>query len=395
MPAAPRGDGVTALPITLTAIAGVGETDYSANSGRSELHLAAQASLAAIRDAGLTPADIDGMVTFTLDSSDELELQRSLGVPGLNFTGRTPFGGSGHAATVQMAAAAVSSGTAKAVLVYRAFNERSGARFGSPEASRAIGQGAKKHDFHYNLAFNTAAKNYAMELQAYARRYGGVSSEDLGRYVVQARDWASTNPRAAYHQRPLTLEEHQASRWIVEPLIRRWDCCLETDGGAAVVVTSLERAGDLKQPVVRIHAATQRRDLRGRITYDVYRTEEEKDVEARALNDELHRQSGIRPHEVDVAMIYDAFTPSVYFGLEDRGFCGAGEAKAFIAEGHTGRGGKMPVNPNGGLMGEAYIHGINNIIEGVRQVRGQAANQLAGVERVLVSGGSALILGTP
>jgi acetyl-CoA acetyltransferase len=382
------------LPLTRTAIAGIGETDYSSNSGRSELRLAAEASLNAIRDAGLKPADIDGLITFTMDFNDELELQRALGIPGLNWTSRTPFGGSGFAATVQLAAAAVSSGAAQAVLIYRAFNERSGRRFGSPESHAGFGMGAKKVDFHYTLAFNTAAKSYAMDFQPYARRYG-ITSEDLGRYVVQARDWASTNPRAQFFQKPLTLEEHQASRWIVEPLIRRWDCCLETDGGAAIVVTTLDRAKDLRQPVVRIHAAAQHHGIRGKIIYDAYRSDEEKDAEARALNDVLQRQSGARPNEVDLAMIYDAFTPSVYFGLEDRGLCGPGEARDFIAAGHTGRGGKMPVNPNGGLMGEAYIHGINNIVEAVRQIRGTAANQVADVERVLVSGGSALILGTP
>ena len=385
---------MTNLPLTQTAVAGIGETDYSSNSGRSELRLAAEASLAAIRDAGLTPADIDGMVTFTMDFNDELELQRSLGIPGLNWTSRTPFGGNGANATLQLAAAAVSSGAAQAVLIYRAFNERSGRRFGTPESHAGFGMGAKTYDLHYTLAFNTAAKSYAMDFQSYARRYG-VTSEDLGRYVVQARDWASTNPRATYFEKPLTLEEHQASRWIVEPLLRRWDCCLETDGGAAIVVTSLERARDLRQPVVRIHAATQRHGVHSRIIYDAYRTDEEKDAEALAMNAELLRQSGIRPHEVDVAMIYDAFTPSVYFGLEDRGLCGSGEARDFIAAGHAGRGGSMPVNPNGGLLGEAYIHGINNIIEGVRQIRGQAANQIPDVERVLVSGGSAAILGTP
>jgi acetyl-CoA acetyltransferase len=382
------------IPLTRTAIAGIGETDYSANSGRSELRLAAEASLNAIRDAGLTPADIDGIITFTMDSNDELELQRSLGIPALHWTSRTPFGGGGFGATVQLAAAAVSSGAANAVLIFRAFNERSGRRFGTPESHKGFGMGAKKVDFHYTLNFDTAAKSYALENQGYLQKYG-VTSEDLGRYVVSTREYAATNPRAAYYKRPLTLEEHQASRWIVEPIIRRWDCCLETDGGAALVVTTLDRARDLKQPVVRIRAATQQHNIHGRIIYDAYRSDEEVAAEAQALNAELTRQSGIRPHEVDVAMIYDAFSPGVFKALEERGFCGPGEAKHFIAEGRTARGGSMPVNPNGGLMGEAYIHGINNIIEGVRQVRGQAANQVAKVDTVLVSGGSALILGKP
>jgi acetyl-CoA acetyltransferase len=132
-----------------------------------------------------------------------------------------------------------------------------------------------------------------------------------------------------------------------------------------------------------------------RIIYDVYRLEEEFEAKYAALNEELARQSGLRPNEVDVVMIYDAFSTGVLSTLEAHGFCGRGEAKDFIASGATGRGGSLPVNPNGGLIGEAYIHGINNIIEGVRQVRGQASNQVADVETVLVTGNSALILGTP
>lgn len=379
--------------LTRTAIAGIGETDYSSASGRSELRLAAEASLAAIRDAGLKPADIDGLITFTLDANPELEVQRSLGIPALNWTGRTPFGGLGANATLQMAAAAVSSGAANAVLIYRAFNERSGARFGAPETSRMLG-GAAPLDLHYDAGFDTAAKSYAMTFQSYARRYG-VSNLDLGRYVVGVRDFASTNPHAAYFKRPLTLEEHQASRWIVEPYIRRWDCCLETDGGAALVVTSLDRARDLPHPVVRIHAAGQSHGIGSRQAYDVYRTDEERAADDRALNALLLRQSGHDPREVDLAMIYDAFSPSVFLQLEGRGLCGPGEARDFVAAGHIGRGGRIPVNTNGGLLGEAYLHGLNNIIEGVRQVRGQAANQLPSVDRVLLSGGSAAIIGTP
>ena len=365
------------LLLTQTAIAGVGETEYSANSGRSELRLAAEASLSAIRDAGLRPADIDGMITFTFDSNDELELQRSLGIPDLRWTARTPHGGSGANATVQLAAAAVASGAADAVLIYRAFNERSGRRFGTPESHKGFGMGSKTVDFHYTLNFNTAAKSYAMRFLPYMRRYG-ITSEDLGRYVVSARQLAATNPRATYFNRPLTLEEHQASRWIAEPVIRRWDCCLESDGGAAIVVTTLDRARDLKQPVVRIKAATHMHRIHHRVIYDVYTSEEDTLAQAQSLNDELYRQSGIKPHEADVAMIYDAFSPKVYFALEAHGICAPGESVDFVRRGDTGLTGAMPVNPNGGLMGEAYIHGINNIIEGVRQVRGQAANQVGG-----------------
>ena len=169
-------------------IVGVGETEYSRDSGRSELQLAAEASLAAVRDAGLAPQQVDGFVTYTMDSNDELELQRCLGMPLLRWTGRAPFGGVGCCASVQIAAAAVTAGYAEAVIVYRALNGRSGRRYGTPESSRAVGSGGQ---LHYAMGLDTGAKSYAAETQQYLRRYD-VSSEDLGRYVVATRAMAAT-----------------------------------------------------------------------------------------------------------------------------------------------------------------------------------------------------------
>lgn len=370
-------------------IAGIGETEYSYESGRSELQLAAEACLAALRDAGLPNAKVDGLVTYTLDSNDELELQRCLGMPLLRWTGRAPFGGVGCAASVQIAAAAVAAGYAEAVLVYRALNGRSGRRYGTPEASKAVGSGGQ---LHYAMGLDTGAKSYAAETQGYLRRHG-VSSEDLGRYVVAARALAASNPRAIYHSKPLSLAEHQASRWIVEPWLRRYDCCLENDGGAALLVTSLDTARTLGKPAAAILAAAQAHGSGRRIAYDVYRSEAEIAAEKAALLADLSGQSGMRPAEADVAMLYDAFSPSVFTALEDFGICEAGEAKHFIAAGETGLAGRMPVNPNGGLIGESYMHGLNNVIEAVRQVRGEAANQVAGAATALVTGGGALLLG--
>ncbi len=374
-------------------IVGVGETEYSRESGRSELRLAAEASLAAIRDAGLSPAEVDGLVTFTMDSNDELELQRCLGIPLLRWTGRSPFGGVGLCASVQLAAAAVSAGYAETVIIYRALNGRSGRRYGTPESSRAFGsKGGDGPDLHYSMGLNTGAKSYAAETQGYLRRYG-VTSEDLGRYVVATRSNAATNPRSVYYGKPLTLEEHQTSRWIVEPWLRRYDCCLETDGGVALVMSSADRVQAPSRPLVRVLAASQAHGIGSRIAYDVYRSPEERAAERSALLNDLVKQCGIRPHEVDVALLYDAFSPAVFIALEAFGVCGVGEAKDFIADGETGLGGVMPVNPNGGLIGEAYLHGVNNIVEAVRQIRGESANQVAGVETALVTGGGALILG--
>ena len=332
---------------------------------------------------------VDGLVTYTLDSNDELELQRCLGMPLLRWTGRAPFGGVGCAASVQIAAAAVAAGYAEAVLVYRALNGRSGRRYGTPEASKAVGSGGQ---LHYAMGLDTGAKSYAAETQGYLRRHG-VTSEDLGRYVVAARALAASNPRAIYHGKPLSLAEHQASRWIVEPWLRRYDCCLENDGGAALLVTSLDTARALGKPAAAILAAAQAHGSGRRIAYDVYRSEAEIAAEKAALLADLTRQSGMKPAEADVAMLYDAFSPSVFTALEDFGICEAGEAKHFIAAGETGLAGRMPVNPNGGLIGESYMHGLNNVIEAVRQVRGEAANQVAGADTALVTGGGALLLG--
>lgn len=377
------------LPLNQTAVVGIGQTEFSKNSGRSELQLAAEASKAAIADAGITPSDIEGMVTFQRDSNDELQLARALGIPLLRFTGRAPFGGAGSAATVQIAAAAVASGAAKAVLIYRAFNERSGQRFGQPGNYDVPGQA----DIHSSFGLDTPAKVYALWYQRYMYKYG-VTNEDLGRYVVLARKHAATNPAAWYHQKPITLADHQASRWIVEPILRLLDCCQESDGGVALVVSSVERARDLRQPGVRIAAASQAHAIGGDIMFDYYRPELEDFEEARLCTEELRRQSGLGPSDIDVALIYENFSPIVFLALEAHGFCGRGEAKDFIRDGHGELTGSLPLNTHGGLLGEGYIHGVNNLLEGVRQIRGTAANQVKDAAHVLVSASrSNVILG--
>ena len=339
-----------------TAIAGIGFTEFSKNSGRSELQLAVESGRAAMEDAGMEPSDIDGMVTFTLDTSEEMQVQHCLGIPELRWTSRTPFGGAGSGATVQLAAAAVASGAAKAVLIYRAFNERSGKRFGQPGFRPTT---TPAQNMHASYGLLTPAQIYALWFQPYMRKYN-VTNEDLGHYTVLARKHAATNPQAWFYQRPITLQDHQNSRWIVEPVFRLLDCCQESDGGTAIIVTSVERARDLKQKPVKIVAAAQSH-LMG---------------------------------DIDVAMLYENFTPVVLMSLEGHGFCKLGEAKDFIKDGNLEMDGMLPTNTNGGLLGEGYIHGMNNIQEGVRQVRGTAANQVDKVQFAYVGGGrSGMILG--
>jgi len=369
-------------------IAGIGQTEFSKFSGRSELQLAAEAGWAAILDAGLTPAEIDGLVTFTLDSNDELLLMRCLGIPEVRFWSRTPHGGAGANTTVQHAVAAVAGGAAKAVLVYRAFNERSGRRFGQPNAQTTpLGW-----NWYLPFGLDTPAKIYSLTFQRYMHDFG-LTNEDFGRYSVVARKHAATNPKAWYYQQPITLADHQRSRWIVEPILRKLDCCQESDGGVAVVVTTADRAGDLPRPAARVAAIADAQLRGGHVMFNYYLPNLAEFAEAGFLGRQLWSQSGLGPSDIDVAMIYENFSPVVFLQLEALGFCGRGEARDFIADGNIELGGILPVNTNGGLLGEGYIHGLNNILEGVRQIRGDAANQVQGAEHVLVAAGrSGMIL---
>ena len=184
------------------------------------------------------------------------------------------------------------------------------------------------------------------------------------------------------------------SRWIVEPILRLLDCCQESDGGVALVVTTTERARDLLQPVVLIEAATQGDMLNSDVLFNYYVPDLSRFSEAEYVARQMYASTGLGPDDIDVALIYENFSPIVFLQLEAYGFCGRGEAKDFIAEGNISLGGKLPVNTHGGLIGEAYIHGVNNIIEGVRQIRGTAANQVVGAEHALVAAGrSAVLLG--
>ena len=374
--------------MTDAVIAGIGQTEFSKDSGRSPLQLAVEASHAAIADAGLTPADIDGSVTFQQDANDELPVMTNLGIPQLGFSSRTRGGGGGSCATIQHAAAAVTSGQARAVLVWRAFNERSRHRFGQPRPRPRD----PAWDFYLPFGLDTPAKAYGLAFQRYMHRYG-LTNADFGLYAVVARQYAATNPNAWFYKRPITIDDHQASRWIVEPLLRLLDCCQESDGGVALVVTGAERSADLPHGAVRIAAASASNLRGGDEMFNYYHPDLTAFAEAKALAHDLWSRSGYGPWDMDVAMIYENFSPIVFLQLEALGYCGPGEARDFIAGGAIGPGGRIPVNTNGGLLGEGYIHGMNNILEAVRQLRGTAPNQVAGAERVLVAAGrSGLVL---
>ncbi|MEU6749194.1 lipid-transfer protein [Spirillospora sp. NPDC046719] len=368
------------------AIAGIGATEFSKESGRSELRLAAEACLAAIEDAGLTPADVDGLVTYTADANSEIAVQRELGIPALRFFSRVDYGGGAACGTVAHAAMAVATGQAKAVLCYRAFNERSGHRFGQAAPPGRVDATGLEFSWHLPFGFATPAAWVAMQARRYMHDYGA-TSEDFGRVAVAMRRHAATNPAAWFHGRPITLEDHQASRWIVDPL-HLLDCCQESDGGVAVLVTSLDRARGLRHPPAVIAAAAQGTGPDQMMMFGYYTGDLSALPAMGTVGDALWAQSGLTPDDVQTAILYDHFTPFVLVQLEELGFCGRGQAKDYIKDGGIELGGRLPVNPNGGQLGEAYIHGMNGIAEAVRQVRGAAVNQVPDVRNVLVTAGT-------
>jgi acetyl-CoA acetyltransferase len=377
------------------AIAGIGATEFSKASGRSELQLACEASKAALDDAGLSPRDVDGLVTFTMDTSEECEVARNLGIPQLSMFSRIPYGGGGACAVVMQAAMAIATGAADVVLCWRAFNERSGMRFGGP------GMESAKLPSFLDMYGPYGLLSPASWMSICARRYMheyGVTNLDFGRIAVVDRKHAANNPAAWFYQRPITLEDHQASRWIVEPVLRLLDCCQESDGGVALVITTPERARDLKHPPAMITAAAQGAWDDGEMLTSYYRDDITGLPEMGVVAKKLWAESGLGPSDVQTAFLYDHFTPFVLVQLEELGFCKRGEAKDFATIENLSIGGTLPINTSGGLLGEAYIHGMNGIAEAVRQLRGTSVNQVPDVEHVLVTAGtgcptSGLILG--
>jgi len=381
-----------------TAICGIGATEFSKQSGRSELRLALEACVAALEDAGVKASEVNGLSTFTMETNPETELMRLLGISELRHFSRVHFGGGAPCATVQLAAMAVNEGVADYVLCYRAFNERSGHRFGAGVQARPPVATAEEAQYAWTSPFGllTPASWVAM----FARRImheHGVTSEDFGRVAVADRRHAANNPAAHFYGRPITLEEHQASRFIVEPL-HLLDCCQETDGGQAILVTSLERARDLRATPAVIEAAAQGMADEQQMMRSYFRQSLTGLPEMATCARQIWETSGLGPEDVQTAVFYDHFTPFVLPQIEEFGFCGRGEARHFIADGNIELGGRLPINTHGGQLGEAYLHGMNGIAEGVRQIRGTSVNQVIGAQHVLVTGGtgvptSALLLG--
>lgn len=376
-------------------VVGVGESKYYKRGGapESEFQLACIAIRNAVEDAGLRMSDVDGFASY-MDRNDPVRLSASLGTGELSFSAQT-FGGGGNGAgaAVTIADAAISAGYAECVVVYRALAQGQFHRYGQAGASkRAGGNGA----FMAPYGMMTPAQICAMQTTRFMHDHG-VAQDSLAEIVLASYAHAQRNPRALRYGQPLTREDYHASRWICEPF-HLFDCCPENDGAAAIIVTTAERARDLARPPVAIVAAAHGLGVRDGLpafTEPGFPTAHYKQV-AR----QLWQRSGVGPEDVKVAQFYENFTGPVLIAIAEMGFCAPDEINQFVADGNIQwPHGRLPINTSGGNLGEAYIHGFGNVVEAVRQIRGESTCQVADVELSLsVSGpgyapGSAVLFG--
>ena len=359
------------------AITGVGETKYMRGTDRSALSLQLEASLNAIRDAGLKPTDIDGIIPYSSGAVAE-DFITNFGIKDLRFSATTPMGGASAVAAIQCALAVIEAGICRNVLLSLGRTGYSGGRIGMRVQQmpqfRTIGE------FEMPLGAIAPAQLYAPMARRHMEVYG-TTSRQLAEIAVTTRYHASLQPNATM-KNPITIEDHQSSRMISDPL-RLLDCSLESDGGAAVVISAADRSRDMrKPPVVVMGVAEGHPDSPSAIT-------QRPDLTTLGLAKAAPKafaMAGVTPADIDVAEVYDCFTYIVLCQLEDLGFCAKGEGGSFVENGALALNGRLPVNTHGGLLSQAHMAGMNHIVELTRQLRGEAAAQVPDAELGLVTG---------
>ena len=357
------------------AIVGIGHTEYVRRSDRSERENAHEASLKALADAGLSAQDVDGIFYVEGQTGEAIDLGRRLGVGNLRSWASASGGGGAACATVVHAAMAIASGMCEVAIAYRARNR--GAVGGRPWAKTGnVVEGAAAFQSPQGLVNPVHTQAFV------ARRYlhEFKAPEDcFARVSVAQRRYASNNP-TAYFRDPITVEDVFASRMISDPL-HLLECCPENDGACAVVLTTAERAKDGPHVPAWVSGVAQGVGPRHTPLTNLFDRDDPWEWPSDFAARDVYAMAGIGPEDVDVFQIYDMFASVVPFGLESFGFCGRGEGGDFVADGHMDTvDSRLPTNTSGGSLSEAYIHGFNHILEGVRQIRGTSYNQVPGAE---------------
>jgi acetyl-CoA acetyltransferase len=372
------------------AIVGIGHTRYAKSLGISEYQMGLEAILAACADAGITAKDIDGIVRYDIEQTDEEFLYAALGNPEIRFFAGTSFGGGGSASVVVVAATAIAAGMAKNVLVFRSRARgkqssygTSGNQGGRPWAKVEPALGGLSQ-WHIPQGLVSPFQEMAMIAMRHRIEYG-TNDDQYAEVAVAFRDNAIRNLHAMMRT-PMTKEDHHNSRMISDPL-RLLDCNIESDGAVAFIMTSADRAPDYPQKPAYVLAgamAAGTNHIRLTTMFDHSREVES----APRVGKQLFKMAGVGPEDVDVAFFYDFFTATVIIGLEDYGFAKRGEGGPFVENGGISWKGRLPCNTNGGQLSEAFIHGFNNTIEAVRQIRGTSTSQVPDCKLAFVSGGN-------
>jgi acetyl-CoA acetyltransferase len=366
------------------AVVGIGETTYYKRGAATspEFVLGLEAILNAVEDAGLSAGDLDGFSSFSNDRNEPVRFASALGLPEFKFSSMVwGGGGGGGSAAVANAAAAVAAGYANYVVVYRALAQGQFDRFGQAAPVPTV-SGHKKWMSPYGMF--SPGQQYAMRVQRFMHDHN-IEQDALKAIALTSYYHAQQNPRAVMHGRPLTAEKYDESRWIVEPF-HLYDCCMENDGAAALIVTTPERAEKLKQPPVYVLAACQGSDYRQ--AAPAHNAPDYATSNFKTLAPRLYETAGITPDDVDVAQVYENFTGGVLMSIVEHGLCAAEDVNDFFkTENFRAPDGKLPINTSGGNLAECYMHGLELITEAVRQIRGSSTNQVRDAKVSLVVSG--------
>lgn len=369
----------TATIANRTAIVGVGATAFTKDSGVAVDRLAADAATAAMDDAGLEVEDIDGIVAYASGARAE-DLIVPLGMPDVKYSATVQLGGASGVSSLQVAAAAIVSGLAERVLVFIARNGNTESRIGNRLGS-ILPSPQLRAAFEHPIGLFSPAQHYSMICRRHMHEYG-TRREDLAEVALSMRSNAQLNPNAQMHGRELTLEKYLSSRPIAEPYLLA-DCCLETDGAVAVILSAADEAPS-GQPSVLLSAVAEGRPPSGD---DLSNRDPFFDIGLTYAAPRAFAMAQMKPEDLDIAMIYDCFTFEVIHQLEELGICDRGEGGPFVRDGNIRLGGDLPVNPHGGLMSEGHLGGMGHIVEAVRQLRGQAdRRQVESAAAVAVTG---------